>query len=106
MIASTPNSFERLPFRVILFDLGSTLNYFDADYDEIRPERDAALINRLKQAGISPDGAFLDQFNDLITAYFVERDTEFIEYTAFYLLQKLLAEWGYADVPPAVIQHA
>jgi HAD superfamily hydrolase (TIGR01549 family) len=91
---------------VILFDLGSTLIYFDADWEEIRPERDAAIISRLRQVGISPDGAFLDQFNDLITTYFVERDTEFIEYTAFYLLQKLLAEWGYVDVPTEVIRHA
>jgi HAD superfamily hydrolase (TIGR01662 family) len=110
-MASTPSSSapasspEGLPFRVILFDLGSTLIHFDADWDEIRPERDAAIISRLRQAGISPDGAFLDQFNDLITAYFVERDTEFIEYTAYYLLQTLLTEWGYADVPPAVIRH-
>jgi FMN phosphatase YigB (HAD superfamily) len=102
VIASTSpaaGSPEGLPFRVILFDLGSTLIHFDAHWDEIRPERDAALISCLKQAGISPDGAFLDQFNDLITSFFVERDTEFIEYTAFYLLQKLLTEWGYADVP-------
>lgn len=98
---------ERRPFDVILFDLGSTLIYYDADWDETRPERDTALIGRLRQAGISPDGeAFLDQFNDLLRTYFVERDTEFIEHTAGYLLTLLLTEWGYADVSPSVIQHA
>lgn len=98
---------ERRPFDVILFDLGSTLIYYDADWGETRPERDAALISRLRQAGISPDGdAFLDQFNDLLMTYFVERDTEFIEYTAGYLLTSLLREWGYTDVSPSVIQHA
>jgi len=98
---------QRRPFDVILFDLGSTLIYYDADWDETRPARDAALIDQLRQAGISPDGeVFLDQYNDLLRTYFVERDTEFIEHTAAYLLTSLLAEWGYADVPPAVIQHA
>ena len=100
-------SSERRPFHVILFDLGSTLIYYDAIWNNTRPERDAALISRLRLAGISPDGnAFLDQFNDLLTTYFVERDTEFIEHTAAYLLQTLLTEWGYADVPQGVIQHA
>jgi HAD superfamily hydrolase (TIGR01549 family) len=113
LIASTPNSpatgssSESLPFRAILFDLGSTLIYYDAIWSKTRPERDAALIGRLRQAGISPDGnAFLDQFNDLLTTYFVERDTEFIEHTAAYLLQNLLTEWGYADLPQGVVQHA
>jgi putative hydrolase of the HAD superfamily len=94
-------------FDVILFDLGSTLIYYDAEWEETRPARDAALIDRLRQAGISPDGeAFLDQYDNLLRTYYVERDTEFIEYTAAYLLTSLLAEWGYADVPSSVIRHA
>ena len=113
MTPSSPNASrtsaapERRPFEVILFDLGSTLIYYDADWDETRPARDAALIGRLRQAGISPDGdVFLDQYDDLLRTYFAERDTEFIEYTAAYLLTTLLAEWGFADVPPSVIRHA
>jgi HAD superfamily hydrolase (TIGR01662 family) len=95
------------PFDVVLFDLGSTLIYYDAKWDDTRPARDTALISGLKQAGISPDGeAFLDQFDNLLRTYYVERDTEFIEYTAAYLLTSLLTDWGYANIPPSAIQHA
>lgn len=98
---------EKRPFQAILFDLGNTLIYFDGEWEAIQGERDAALIQRLHQAGISPDGkAFLSQFNDQMEAYYAEREFEFIEHTTAYLLRSLLAEWGYAQVSEEVIRSA
>jgi len=95
------------PFEAILFDLGSTLIYFNGEWEQIRPERDAVLLQRLNAGGIFPPGdVFLDQFNSLLHSYFIERDTEFIEHTTAYLMRSLLAEWGYLDIPEDVIRHA
>lgn len=95
------------PFQAILFDLGSTLIYFDGDWEEIQASRDAVLIQRLHRAGITPDGkVFLSQFDELMKAYYAERETEFIEHTTAYLLLTLLAEWGYTKVSEEVIRSA
>ena len=95
------------PFKAILFDLGNTLIYFDGEWEQLSPQRDAALMNGLASAGIQPPAqAFLEQFNTRLLWYTRERDTEFIELTTAYLLRTLLGEWGYPDVPEEVLREA
>ena len=94
-------------FDAILFDLGSTLIYFDAEWEQVRPQRDAILISRLEAAGIYPPAeAFLERFDTQLFAYRRERETEFIEHTTAYLLRSILMEWGYNNVPDEAIRQA
>ncbi len=93
-------------FDAILFDLGSTLIYFDGEWDTLRPKRDAELLRSLRSAGITLNAqAFLEQFNKQLAHYYNERDTEFIEQTTAYLLRSVLDEWDYTNVPDEVISQ-
>jgi HAD superfamily hydrolase (TIGR01549 family) len=104
--ASRPSGAStRRRFQAILFDLGSTLIYFDGEWELIRPQRDTVLIGHLHAAGFyPPEQAFLEQFNNLMRSYYIERDTEFIETTTAFLLRSLLTEWGFTNIPEAVIR--
>lgn len=93
-------------FRAILFDLGSTLIYFQGDLPAVFRRSLSALNDSLLAAGISLDGeAFISQFHARLEHYYTERESEFIEYTTAYLLRTILAEHGYPDLPEHVIQQ-
>lgn len=94
-------------FEALIFDLGSTLIYFDGNWSKIYSQASAELLRYLKSAGLTLDGeAFLEEFNARLEKYYAEREAEFIEYTTAYNLRVLLAEWGYPKVPDAVIEPA
>lgn len=98
---------EKRPFDAILFDLGSTLIYFDAPWPEILPEAHQALLSGLKSAGFNLDEpGFLEAYTRKIEAYYAQRETEFIEYTTAYILRELLSESGYPGVQEAVLNRA
>jgi len=89
------------PFQVVLFDLGSTLIYFDADWPVIMPVANRQMVETLLDLGYRLDAArFCADFERRMQDYYVERDTEFIEYTTDYILHNLLEENGYHDPPP------
>lgn len=86
-------------FEALLFDLGSTLMYFDGSWPEVFTQSNAELIERLKSAGVSLDeSTFLEEFRLRLEEYHSERESEFIEYTTAYILRTLLAEHGYANI--------
>jgi putative hydrolase of the HAD superfamily len=94
-------------FEALIFDLGSTLIYFDGNWSKIYSQANAELLRYLKAAGLNLDGeAFLKEFSARLEKYYAEREAEFIEYTTAYNLRALLAEWGYPEVPDAVIEPA
>jgi putative hydrolase of the HAD superfamily len=94
-------------FDALIFDLGSTLIYFDGDWSKIYSQANAELLGYLKAAGLNLDGeAFLKEFNTRLENYFAEREAEFIEHTTAYNLRTLLDEWGYPKVPDSVIKSA
>jgi putative hydrolase of the HAD superfamily len=94
-------------FEALLFDLGSTLIYFDGDLPAVMARADQAMFRVLVSAGLRLDAAiFLRQFSARMAAYFAERDTEFIEYTTRFQLSTLLAEWGYSHPTEAVLRAA
>jgi HAD superfamily hydrolase (TIGR01662 family) len=94
-------------FAVVLFDLGSTLIYFDADWTKIFPESTDRLLDSLRNAGLElEESVFLASFQEQIRAYYVERETEFIEYTTAYILRRVLSDFGYPDPADALLRSA
>jgi 2-haloalkanoic acid dehalogenase type II len=91
----------------ILFDLGNTLIYFDGDWQEMMSRAIEALHQTLDQHGINlPIKEFQQAFWQRLQEYYLERDSEFIEYTTRYVLQDLLEQWGHPDVPAPIIHNA
>jgi len=98
MTDKTGSHFQRR-FDVVLFDLGSTLIYFEGDWNEVMARSAQALAHSLKEGGLDIDeGPFIKAFNDRIRAYHIERDKEFIEYTTEYVLRILLEDMGKEDL--------
>lgn len=88
-------------FNVVLFDLGSTLVYFDGDWDEIFNLGINALTLDLMDRGYSvPASSFTAAFRERMNEYYYQRETEFIEYTTGRILMDLLNEFGFAEITP------
>jgi putative hydrolase of the HAD superfamily len=93
-------------FDVLLFDLGSTLIYFDADWQQVFDQANTSLAEYFKSLGMELDGSFKEEFSYRLSQYYVERDTEFIEYTTAFILRTLLSERGYADLKDETLRQA
>lgn len=95
------------PFEAIIFDLGSTLIYFEGDWSEIMYRASQILYQQLEKAGLKLDQKhFLREYHQAVNAYYQERESEFIEHTTHYILRNLLTEWGYPEVPDQILRHA
>jgi len=93
------------PFDAILFDLGSTLIYFDSDWPQVFPQANAELIANLTNAGYEiEEDRFLQDFRGRIDQFYSSRDAELIEYTTEYFLRSVLADWGYPQLSDATIR--
>lgn len=91
--------------QAIIFDLGDTLIYFDGDWSETFALADQELYRSLTSAGVSLDREiFLERYHTQIMAYYQERDTEFIEHTTQYILDKVLKEMGAPEVPLEILR--
>ncbi len=96
-----------MPFQGILFDLGNTLLHFNGDYARMTIEADKALVASLVQSGLGLDSdRFRRDFRSRLSDYHSEREIDFIEHTTKRLLQELLAEYGYAEVPDRVLEES
>jgi putative hydrolase of the HAD superfamily len=96
-----------LRLRALLFDLGSTLIYFQGEPSAVFKLSLAALYESLRAACVALDrDAFLRDFLSRLEAYYSERETEFIEHTTAYLLKRTLAEYGYPDPPETILRPA
>ena len=95
-----PNPTTR-PFQVVLFDLGSTLINFEGKWPDIMPQANRQMVETLLDLGYRLDAPrFCADFELSMQDYYVERDTEFIEYTTEFILHNLLEKNGYRDPPP------
>jgi len=93
------------PFDAILFDLGSTLIYFDGEWPQVFSQANAELIANLKNAGYQiEEEQFLQDFRNRINQYYSSREAEFIEYTSAYFLRSVLADYGYPQISDATVQ--
>ena len=94
------------PFDALLFDLGSTLIYFEADWHQVFSQAIAALVEFIESHGFKLEEGFQDRFSLQLSQYYTERDTEFIEYTTAYILRTLLSEQGFPDLEDELLHRA
>jgi putative hydrolase of the HAD superfamily len=93
--------------RTVLFDLGGTLIYFDADWEEVQERASRELAAALRQFALDVDlEEFPRAFRVSMHAYYNERGSEFVEYTTHYILRSLLEEKGLRDVPEHILRAA
>jgi putative hydrolase of the HAD superfamily len=93
-------------FDVVLFDLGDTLLYFDGDWPSVFAQARQAMLDSLQSSGVYVGNEFLDDFYARMEAYYLERDSEFIEHTTHYILCTSLADRGYENLPDPVLRQA
>jgi putative hydrolase of the HAD superfamily len=95
------------PFKIILFDFGSTLIYSKDPWPPIYEQADQALVKVFQQAGLPLDiKAFSSEFDTFLDSYYAERGTSPIEKTTFSALQELLQQKGVQDIPAFVVRAA
>jgi HAD superfamily hydrolase (TIGR01662 family) len=95
------------PFKVILFDLGSTLIYSKDPWPPIYEQADRALVQVLRRSEVTLEvKAFSNEFETFLDAYYAERGTSLIERTTFSALHELLQQKGFYDIPASVVRLA
>lgn len=94
-------------FKAVLFDLGGTLIYFDGAWHEVMQAANRELLAQLTRLDFRLDArSFLDEFQQRLEEYYVQREAEFIEYTTARILRDMLASLGYKDVTPEMLAPA
>ena len=91
---------------VVLFDLGSTLLYFDGSLHELILEGRQRLFQTLVNLGYTLDEDFIPAFRAGLHDYFHQRDVDFLEFTVEQVLRQTLAEAGVKDVPHEHLRSA
>lgn len=93
--------------RGVLFDLGSTLIHFNGDWGEVFARANRAVHTSLVEAGYVFNGFdFEGLFRERLQVYHAERDVDLIEHTTARVLENLLGEVGYREVPDKVLKDA
>ena len=93
--------------RAIFFDLGKTLLYPNAPWQPVYLRAYKALANALIEQDINVDErTFPYEFADSLNNYYVDRETTLRETGTFRMLQQLLAEKGFRNVPIPTLRIA
>jgi 2-haloalkanoic acid dehalogenase type II len=93
--------------RGVFFDLGGTLIHFQGTWTEVMHTANEELLAYLQQAGFSVDEAtFTDEFKRRLEEYYVQRESEFIEYTTNLVLRTLLQDLGNPQVEAEALRPA
>lgn len=94
-------------FYGVFFDLGSTLLYFDGDWEDVFARSDQAVSAALSEAGCKLDSLdFPTLFRQRLRAYHASRDQDLIEHTTEKILTDLLAELGLPEISDEVLNSA
>lgn len=92
-------------FKALIFDLGSTLMYFDGNWQKVYHNAVTVMSNHLVKLGLKLDiHAFKQEFMNRMEVYHDSRNTSPIECTAAYILRGLLKDWGYPKISDVVIR--
>ncbi len=91
----------------VLFDLGGTLIHFEGAWPDLMQTANKELLKNLEEHGLAVDPElFLSKFRQRLAEYYVQRESEFIEYTTAQILQSLLIEMGHRDVTSEMLKPA
>jgi HAD superfamily hydrolase (TIGR01549 family) len=87
-----------LRFPYVLFDLGSTLIYFDGDWPTVMHSSLAEATRYLRSQGYKLDQkAFPEAYYNLIQTYYQKRSDKFVEYTAEHVMRDALRSHSYPE---------
>ena len=93
--------------KVIFFDLGDTLIYFNGDWAEVLQKSTKKLMNTLIKEGYSLDlEEFPVGFSKRMREYYLERNKTFVEYTTAQILFDYLTDLGFPKPNNQVIKNA
>jgi HAD superfamily hydrolase (TIGR01662 family) len=94
-------------FKVVFFDLGSTLVYSKDAWPPFYEQADRELVEVLCRAGIEIDpAAFYIEFGGFIRSYYDKRTEDNLEQTTFTVLRDMLSRKGFRSVPDPVLRAA
>lgn len=94
-------------FQLVLFDLGSTLVYFQGNWDRVVHQAIHLMSEAIGQLGYSLDQAILEkEYAAALQTYYIERDIDNIEKTTITLLNKVITEKFHLDLSPKELIHA
>jgi putative hydrolase of the HAD superfamily len=95
--------------RGVIFDLGSTLLYSEHDHNwgVVLPRMRADLLAYLQAAGYALDGPeFVRRISAKYADYDRQRQTDWVEYTAEWILRSTLDEMGAPPPSPQIVAEA
>jgi putative hydrolase of the HAD superfamily len=96
-----------LPFKVLLFDLGNTLIYFDTDWISTLNEGTNRLIRVLVANGFKfNENDFAKEFIGTVQESGTWRSQDFAEVTSEFVLRRLLANKGYPGIDSNMLRPA
>jgi putative hydrolase of the HAD superfamily len=96
-----------LRFDAVLFDLGSTLFYYQGDWLASRAESNERLLDALLAAGLNLERtAFLAEWESRLNTYQNDRDEDLIEHSTGVVLRNVLASLGHTSISDQVLRQA
>jgi putative hydrolase of the HAD superfamily len=96
-----------MAIRGILFDLGSTLLEFRGEWNEVMARGAQEQVDFFLARGLQLDReAFLQRHRELIMLFIEKGQQDWIEYSSDQALTMALAEFGYPDLPQALIDES
>ena len=100
------NSAIMTEFKVVLFDLGSTLIYSKDPWPPIYKRADGALIEVLQQAGLPINStSFSSELGTFLDSYYAAR-LDSVEKTTFTALLQFLEQQGFPRTPDTILREA
>jgi len=94
-------------FNVVLFDLGATLIYFDAEWEPVMQQGSHVLQAKLAELGYSLDAEFFPAYYRATSRdYFRWREDNLTETPAPVVLRKVMADFGYPNLPDEHVKEA
>ncbi len=93
-------------YSIALFDLGSTLIYFDADWESVMQEAVRSLHRQLLSMGFQLDDDFPQTYRATSREIYRWRDEELVETPAEEVLRRVMASCGYPVLSDAQVDQA
>ena len=93
-------------FSTVLFDLGSTLIYFDADWETTMQEAVRVLHRKLLEMGFQLEDSFPQAYRSTAREIFRWRDTDLVETPAQEVLRRVMSTCGCPELSDSQVRAA